>query len=78
MYIYKYIYYTHCINHRRTQILDASVVDQKSRHDWGALVYQRRFEADFGIPNAKEQASLADPVGYLTVWLVGVTSTCII
>ena len=32
-YIYTvYIYYTHCINHRLTQILDASV-DQKSRHD---------------------------------------------
>ena len=32
LYIYIYIYYTHYINHRLTQILDASV-DQKSRHD---------------------------------------------
>ena len=34
-------------------------------HLEGALVYHRRFEADFGIQNAKQQASLADPVGRL-------------
>eukprot|EP00913_Durusdinium_trenchii_P016334 g15353.t1 len=28
-----------------------------------ALVYHRRYDADFGIPNARQQASLADPVG---------------
>ncbi|CAL1155147.1 unnamed protein product [Cladocopium goreaui] len=31
--------------------------------DTGALVYHRRYEADFGLPNAKQQLWLADPVG---------------